>query len=205
MLFGKKTEKTRGSEPPSNIDQELEDLRTQIEKANLSPTVTAILMKEWERLTKNDPSNPEYAIGAVSLHDVYYDEESKHISPEYLHTETTRLKTELASRLKHFMSGRPLTNLKGKHVIIVDDGIATGRTLIACLKSIKKENPARVIIAAPVASSHAQAVLTPMVDEFVCPVVSSEFYAVGQFYENFPQVSDDEVKVLLAKVPNAPS
>jgi putative phosphoribosyl transferase len=142
------------------------------------------------------PSNPEYAIGAVSLDDVFIEEE---VSPTYIDNETMRIRDELSSRLYRFMDGRKSTPLKGKNVILVDDGIATGRTLIACIKSIRKQRPSRVIVAAPVASTHAASVLQPLADEFVCPLVSSEFYAVGQFYEEFDQVSDDEVKDFLAR------
>lgn len=140
------------------------------------------------------PSNPEYAIGAVSLDEVCIAEE---VSPQYLEKEIKRLKAELQSRLQHFTDGRKGTPLEGKNVILVDDGIATGRTLIACVNSIRKKKPSRLVVAAPVASSHAAAVLRPLVDEFICPLVASEFHAVGQFYENFDQVSDEEVKSLL--------
>ncbi len=142
------------------------------------------------------PSNPEYAIGAIALDEVAIDEE---VSPQYLEKEIKRIKGELQSRFQQFMGDRKPTNLKGKMVIVVDDGIATGRTLIACVKSIRKKEPLRLIVAAPVASSHAASLLRPIVDEFVCPLVSPEFYAVGQFYENFNQVSDEEVKALLTR------
>ncbi len=143
------------------------------------------------------PSNPEYAIGAVTPDDTFLDEEARHIAPEYIREETRRLKIELESRLNRFMPGRKLTSLKAKNVIIVDDGIATGRTLIACIKSIKRKNPARVIIAAGVASAHAAAVLKPLVDDFICPHAAPDFHAVGQFYLNFPQVGDQEVIKML--------
>jgi putative phosphoribosyl transferase len=145
------------------------------------------------------PSNPEYAVGAVTLEDAYFDEEAESISPGYLDKEAKKIKAELASRLRNFMPGKKLTSLRGKNVIIVDDGIATGRTLIACIRSVRKKKPAKLIVAAPVASSHAASVLSPLTDEFICPLISPEFYAVGQFYENFPQVSDEEVKLLLTK------
>lgn len=142
------------------------------------------------------PSNPEYAIGAVSLDEFYLDEE---VSPQYIQKETARIKEELSLRLQNFMNGRKLTDLKGKNVIVVDDGIATGRTLVACIKSIRKRNPAKLIIAAPVASVHASSIMRSLADEFVCPLVSPEFYAVGQYYEDFDQVSDEEVKGFLTK------
>ena len=140
------------------------------------------------------PGNMEYAIGAVSLDEVSINEE---VSQGYLQKETEKIKNELATRLRYFMPGRKLTELKGKNAIIVDDGIATGRTLIACIKSIRKKKPARLIIASPVASSSAAGILRPLADEFVCPLVSPEFHSVGQFYEDFSEVSDAEVKELL--------
>lgn len=142
------------------------------------------------------PSNPEYAIGAVSQDEVCLDEA---VSPQYIKKETARIKEELSTRQKNFMNGRKLTDLKGKNVIVVDDGIATGRTMVACINGIRNKMPSRLIIAIPVASMNAAAILRPLVDEFVCPLVSPEFYAVGQYYEDFNQVSDEEVKDLLTR------
>jgi predicted phosphoribosyltransferase len=145
------------------------------------------------------PDNPEYAIGAVSLDDTSVDE----MAPlPYIRKETNRLRKEMSARQQQLMGRRALTPLEGMNVILVDDGIATGRTLKACVKSIRRQHPARLIIAAPVASAQSAHELRTMADEFVCPLVSSDFYAVGQFYDHFDEVTDDEVKALLAQAAN---
>ncbi len=150
------------------------------------------------------PANPEYAVGSVSLDDIYLDEEGKEISKEYIRRETQKIKMELSSRLLNLTPDGRRPDLKGKNVIIVDDGIATGRTLMACISEVKKKKPAQVIIAVPVASNQAAALIDPLVDEFLCLITSRNFQSVGQFYEYFPEVTDDEVKRLLAKGTKTP-
>lgn len=145
------------------------------------------------------PQNPEYAIGAVSPYEVFLDEHPDEVSDSYLQKEIDRIQNLLREQQKIFQPNQSPLDVEGKTVILTDDGIATGRTLAACVLSIKKRNPEKVIIATPVASKSAVAELTPKVDEIFCVTTPHDFHAIGQFYEYFPQVSNEDVRKLLAK------
>lgn len=100
-----------------------------------------------------------------------------------------------------YMSGRKPVELKDKIVIVVDDGIATGNTMLSIIELLKKSNPAKIIIAVPVASEQAIELLKKDTDILIyCLIVPSDFYAVSQVYENFEQLSDDEVIQMLKDV-----
>lgn len=88
--------------------------------------------------------------------------------------------------------------MEGKTVILVDDGIATGATMKAAIHSIKEQKPSVIIVAVPVAPPDTVKELRREVDRLVCPVVFEPFFAIGQFYEDFSQVSDEEVTKLLS-------
>lgn len=145
------------------------------------------------------PDNEEYAIGSVTMDDVIIDEAHQDISKDYIEEKTKELKEELSERYRRFMEGIPEPDIAGKNVILVDDGIATGNTMLACIKSLRKRNPLKIIVAVPVSSTHAQKVLTHAADEFISLIVPPWFHAVGEFYENFDPVEDDEVTRLLSK------
>jgi putative phosphoribosyl transferase len=91
----------------------------------------------------------------------------------------------------------PFPNLKDFHVIVVDDGIATGATIRAALASIRKKEPKSVVLAVPVAPSSTLQELKKDADAVVCLATPESFYAIGQFYMDFSQTADDEVKMLL--------
>src|SRR5690242_8488600 len=97
-----------------------------------------------------------------------------------------------------YRAGQPALPLRGRTVIVVDDGIATGATMHAALKAVKQQQPKSVIAAVPVASVEAWEVLAGEADEVVCLATPEPFYAVGLWYEEFPQVTDDEVRGMLA-------
>ena len=97
------------------------------------------------------------------------------------------------------MGNREPEKLTGKTVIVIDDGIATGNTLLATIQVLKKANPAKIIIAVPVASEQAAEKLAEVADVFVAIHIPDVFYGVGAFYEDFSQVSDDEVLHFLEK------
>lgn len=140
------------------------------------------------------PSNPELAIGAVSVHDKIISSIGSNVSKEYIETEVARLQEKLRQNYEKFTGERePSLDLEGKTVIVVDDGIATGSTMEATVQLVKNENPAKIIIAVPVAPPRTARKFEELVDEFVCPLQPKEFYAVGQFYEQFNQVADSEV------------
>ncbi len=138
------------------------------------------------------PNNPEYAIGAVSLTDRVLIPHAG-VSDAYIESETTRLREKLRENYIKFMGDRKPTNLENKILIVVDDGIATGNTLMSTIQMLRNSKPAKIIVAAPVAPQSAVHKLSKVVDELVIPLIPKEFYGVGSFYEDFTQVSDDEV------------
>lgn len=139
------------------------------------------------------PYQKEFAIGAVGLNDIVLSD-NVDVSKEYITKETTRIREILKARYQNYYSHRSPQDLKHKTVIIVDDGIATGNTLLATIAMVKKQGPSKIIVAIPVAPSSGIQLLksTQDVDEIVCLHEPMDFRAVGQFYEDFPQVSDEE-------------
>ena len=104
---------------------------------------------------------------------------------------------EIKRRVAKYRGGKPPTDVKGKTVIIVDDGIATGATVRAAVMYVRRLGASRVVVAVPVAPPETVEKLKEEVDEVFCLHTPSEFYAIGQFYENFEQTSDEEVVKLL--------
>lgn len=150
------------------------------------------------------PQNREYAIGAVSLTDSFL---LPHIgvSSTYIKAETEHIRKRLREmRLKFMGTAEPLP-MKGKTVIIVDDGVATGNTLLSTINMIRKEGPARIVIAVPVASRSAAGKLSAVADEFISVLIPDEFYGVGGFYTDFHQVTDDEVLYYLNELRVSPA
>jgi predicted phosphoribosyltransferase len=146
------------------------------------------------------PFNPELAIGAVAEGGaVFVDEDTaRSVSQSYLDGEIEAQRREIARRVRVYRHGRPLPRLDGHTAIVVDDGIATGATLVAALRAIRVLEPARLVAAVPVAPAEGLARLAREAEEVVCLSAPAVFYAVGQFYEDFRQVEDEEVVALLA-------
>jgi putative phosphoribosyl transferase len=149
------------------------------------------------------PNNPELAIGAV-IQDrtVYLNERLVHtlqVSTEYIDGEIERQVQEIQRRISLYRSASKPYNIAGRSVVIVDDGIATGATIMVVAKWIKNNDPASVLIAVPVAPEDSVAVLSR--DGNVVQVITtpSSFGSVGQFYDNFNQVTDEEVKEIARK------
>jgi putative phosphoribosyl transferase len=109
-------------------------------------------------------------------------------------------KSEIHRRIQRYRGGRALPSLKNKTVILVDDGIATGATFYASLGAIVKQETARVVAAVPVAPPRIVAELKGLVDEVVVLYSTEWFFGIGQFYQQFPQVDDEEVMASLEKV-----
>jgi putative phosphoribosyl transferase len=137
------------------------------------------------------PSNKEYAIGAVSLGHKFITNPAV-VSTSYIEEETKRIRALLRLRQDQYYENSKPKVLKNKIVIIVDDGIATGSTMLATIRLIKDEEPSRIIVAVPVASLAAFEKLnnSPFVDEVVCLLIPRNFRAVGQFYSEFNPVED---------------
>ena len=138
------------------------------------------------------PMNPEYAIGAVSMNDRFVRFEEG-VSQDYVDAETKRIRIRLREMLDKYMGGRPLTPVGGKTVIVVDDGIATGSTLLITIKLLRSQGASRIIIAAPCSSDSAWRKLRKEADEVVVLQHTDDFSGVGQFYENFSPTSDQEI------------
>jgi putative phosphoribosyl transferase len=100
------------------------------------------------------------------------------------------------------MGNKEPEDLKGKTVIVIDDGIATGNTLLITVNILKKKKPAKIIIAVPVASYNAIRKLRKEVDEVISVIVPEQFYGLGAFYQDFEQVDDDEVIYYLERLRN---
>lgn len=106
---------------------------------------------------------------------------------------------ELERREAAYRGDRPPLDLEGKTAILVDDGLATGATMQAAAQAVRRLNPAQIVVAVPVAAAETCADLRDDVDDVVCAATPSPFYAVGLWYENFTQTSDEEVRELLAR------
>lgn len=106
---------------------------------------------------------------------------------------------ELERRERQYRRDRPTPRIAGRTVILVDDGLATGSTMHAAVLALRQENPAHIIIAVPVAAAETCDEFRDLVDDIVCPETPSPFYAVGLWYEDFSQTTDEEVQELLNK------
>lgn len=138
------------------------------------------------------PGNPELAVGSVSMEGRVVDSRFA-ISEDYIESQTVKIRAMLKERYKKFMGNRDSVDLKDKVVIIVDDGIATGNTMLVAIDLVRHQSPKKVIIATPVASAEAVRKLERKADEVVCLHAPEDFMAVGQFYHDFSQVEDEEV------------
>ena len=150
------------------------------------------------------PFNKEYAIGAVTLKSSVLSEAAEEVSHEYIEDETGRIRDLLQQRYDWYYGMKKPLELKNKIVIIVDDGIATGNTLLSSIQLIEQEEPKEIIIALPVAPPSALNKIRELrsVTKVICILETRNFHAVGQFYEEFNQVSDEEVIALLKKANN---
>ncbi|MEN8123748.1 MAG: phosphoribosyltransferase family protein [Bacteroidota bacterium] len=145
------------------------------------------------------PHHKEYAIGAVTLKSRILSDAANDVSKIYLEEETERIRGILKQRFKWYYENRVPIKLKDLIVIIVDDGVATGNTLISSIKLIQQEQPLQIIVALPVAPPSALKKIKelPSVTDTICLLAPKNFHAVGQFYEEFYQVNDEVVIQLL--------
>ncbi|HET7583477.1 MAG TPA: phosphoribosyltransferase [Gemmatimonadaceae bacterium] len=106
---------------------------------------------------------------------------------------------ELERRERRYRDDRPRADVRGRTVILVDDGLATGSTMRAAVAALRQDQPDRIIVAVPVAARETCALLRREADGVICAVTPEPFHAVGLWYEDFTQTSDDEVRALLAR------
>jgi putative phosphoribosyl transferase len=145
------------------------------------------------------PGHEEYAIGAIAAGGVraMSDLSSLAISPEALAAVVAREEAELARRELLYRGQRPATELRGRTVIVVDDGLATGATMHAALLAVREQHPAHLVAAVPVGAADSCRQLQGVADEVVCAATPEPFRAVGRWYRHFGQTSDEEVQALL--------
>lgn len=147
------------------------------------------------------PTNPELAIGAVGPRGVvYWDDRLCHqlgINKRIMKHELRIKERERKEREKSLRGGKRALSLKRKTTILVDDGVATGATVLVAKRSLKKSGAKAVVLAVPVIAKDTLGSIKKYFDSIVALSVEEHFYAVGQFYEEFPQVSDNEVVELV--------
>lgn len=142
------------------------------------------------------PGNPELAVGAVAADGTVWLNEGYvadlGVDESYVEQATEREREAAARKLARYRGDRPAPDLAGKVVAVVDDGLATGATVRACVRQVRDAGAARVVVAVPVGPPDTVERLREEADEVVCVETPPHFGAVGQFYESFPQVSDEE-------------
>jgi predicted phosphoribosyltransferase len=153
------------------------------------------------------PTSAEFAVGAidetgwayVAPYAARYGADAAYLE----HEQRVQLET-LRKRRAEYTPARPPIDRKDRVVIVVDDGLATGATMLAALHAARAQAPARLVCAVPVAAPDSLELVRPSCDEVVCLEAPPEFYAVGQFYREFAQVEDERVVALLARLPESP-
>lgn len=147
------------------------------------------------------PGQEEYAMGAIASGGVQVRAEKGDwpVSRSVLDEIVQREQAELQRRERAYRGSRPAPSLQGRPVLLVDDGLATGATMCAAVQAARAQAPARICVAVPVASAEAMAAVGALADEVICPLVPEMFHAVGSWYRDFAQTSDDEVKALLQR------
>ena len=149
------------------------------------------------------PGHEELAMGAIATGGVRVVNEEVvrllHIAPEVIDAVAAREQQELEHRERLYRQDRPTPEIRGRTVILADDGLATGATMRAAVAALRQQQPARIVVAVPVAARSTCDELKTHVDEVVCAAMPEPFYAVGLWYEDFSPTSDAEVRDLLAR------
>lgn len=152
------------------------------------------------------PGHEELAMGAIATGGVRVRNpevvEYLRIPDEVIDEVTARERQELERRERLYREGRPALSPRGRVVILVDDGLATGSTMLAAVLALRQQQPASIVVAVPVAAKQTCEELRIVADEVVCAVTPDPFYAVGLWYEDFSQTTDEEVRELLARAEN---
>ena len=148
------------------------------------------------------PGQPEVAIGAIAAGGVIVVNEnirSAAAGAAEIQAEISRQRVELKRREDLYRNGRLRLAVTGRIVILVDDGAATGATLLAAIRAVRKQDPGRIVVAIPVAAADALSVISAEADEVICLLTPPIFSSVGEWYERFDQTTDAEVATLLAR------
>jgi putative phosphoribosyl transferase len=147
------------------------------------------------------PGQPELAMGAIAgdMHVVRNEQIARDVDPETLEAVRQQEVRELRRREQVYRGDRPPIDVRDRVVILVDDGLATGSTMRAAVEAVRRQRPARVIVAVPVGGVESCRRLARIADQVVCVWIPRYFNAVGQAYRDFSSVSDDEVRRVLAE------
>ena len=149
------------------------------------------------------PGHPELAMGAIASGGarVFNGEvvNALRIPDEMIDAVSAEELIELQRREKAYRAGRPPLELEGKTVIVVDDGVATGSTMLAAVSALRQLNAARIVVAAPVIAASTYSEMQRAADEVAAVILPENFYAVGLWYQDFSQTTDDEVRELLGQ------
>lgn len=147
------------------------------------------------------PGHDELAMGALASGGVRILDEglvrAARVSEDDIQRVTAMEQAELERREAKYRGNRPVPDVRGKTVILVDDGLATGATMRAAVAALRQEGPARIVVAVPVAAPETCDAFRDVADEIVCAVTPEPFHAVGLWYDDFSQTTDDEVRALL--------
>jgi putative phosphoribosyl transferase len=154
------------------------------------------------------PGHKELAMGAIASGGVRVLNENVirrlGIPDEVVETVAEEEERELERREREYRDGRPPIEVRGRTVILVDDGLATGSSMRVAVLALRKKNPAQIIVAVPVAAPATCAEFESEVDQVICAVTPEPFWAVGQWYTDFSQTSDEEVRDLLRRAASLP-
>lgn len=149
------------------------------------------------------PDHQELAMGAIAMHGIQVLNQSimkkLGVDRETIDRVTALEKQELARRDRQYRGDRPFPNLHGQTVILIDDGIATGATLRAAIAAVRTDRPHEIIVATPVAPASTCEELKALCDRVVCPLQPDPLYSISNWYDDFSQTTDAEVKYLLAQ------
>lgn len=146
------------------------------------------------------PDQPEFAVGAIDESGrLYLADWATELTPQLLEDEKQRQLDVLRRRRNLYTPLRPPTDPLGRIAIVVDDGIATGSTMIAALRAVRTKRPKKLICAVAVASPQALHAMSREADAVVCLTAPAEFFAVGQFFDDFAQVTDEDVVYILQR------
>ena len=144
------------------------------------------------------PLNPEYAVGAVSLKG-YAVNKHLNLPQDYIAEEVNRLNEVIREKYKLYTGSYEPVEVSGKIVLLVDDGMATGSTVLGAIDLLRKQNPREIVVAVPVASTEAYRKVARKADKVICLSTPEDFQAVGQYYRDFSEVTDEEVIALLQR------
>ena len=142
------------------------------------------------------PTHPEFAIGAVTPEDHIIDDKTG-VPQSFIENEVARIRKSLKDKYNLFEEGRKPVDIANKTVIIIDDGIATGNTILSAIKMLRRRKPEKIVVAVPVAPWDSTEKIRQQVDDYICLYNPQPFSGVGAHYADFSQVSDQEVMELL--------